>query len=226
MKSRILFAAIAAAFMTGSAFAITVDGTLDAGYGSAVATDPTGDPVGGDPVDLSGLYITDDGTDLFIALEINVDVATTDWGKYCLFINSPNLTGTSTTDQWGRAATSTSNYQFHSWVDSGGGAGFNLWNDGGSTWDPGAGGEAFAFAGGGVPSYVEASIPLANLGNPTTIDIAAWTTAGGGGDNAQDSIPTPSGGDPTDWSTTVDVDNFYTYNVTGGSSVSDWMLMD
>lgn len=210
------FAAALVGLAAASAPAITVDGIVDAGYGAAVSTDPTtawvaaGDEGGAGNngiLDLENLHAIADAGNLYIALTIDGDITAADWGKYCVFINSPNLTGTSTTDQWARPVTSTSNYQFHSWVDAGGGSGFHVWDNGTTAWVAAGSGTAFAFDGGQVPSVVEISIPLSQLGNPSSVDIVAWSTAGGGTDNAQDAIPAANG-NAADWGTVRNLTSF------------------
>jgi hypothetical protein len=134
LPNEIQIVAIAAGVLlaAGSASAITVDGVVDAGYGAAVSSDAILPTVGeggagaNGPMDLQDLYaITDSGT-LYVALTINSDIAANNWGKYVVYIDTDTaIAGSSTGDQWGRAISSTgSDYQFHCWVDSGGGSGF------------------------------------------------------------------------------------------------------
>lgn len=226
------FAAALALIASGASAQIVVDGVVEAEYGAALASDdvlPTageGGESGNPVVDLADLFVANDATDLFVAVTIAADISGgNDWGKYAVYINSPGLPAPTANDNWGRAVAGSSNFQFHSWVDGGGGAGFNVWD--GVAFQNAAVDTDFAFAT-AATSVVEFSVPLATLNvvQDDIIQINAWVTGGGGGDNAQDGIPSTIA-NATDWGTTSDLTPMVNYTIQPPpSSISDWMILE
>ena len=74
----------------------TVDGIVDESYGPVIATDPAGDCQGGNPVDLTNLWVTQDATHYFFAFEVNTDLSTNNWGKYAIYFDTTGDTNGAT----------------------------------------------------------------------------------------------------------------------------------
>jgi hypothetical protein len=91
-----------------------------------------------------------------------------------------------------------------------------------TAWVGGGAGTSFAFAGGATPSVVEIGIPVANLGSPASVNVAATVTANGGSDNGQDTIPTAA--NAADWTTVTNIASFVT--VSTSAAVTDWTMLD
>jgi hypothetical protein len=223
MKTKHLALALGLGLLASTGYAqLTVDGVVDAAYGAPLATDdvlPTAGEGGGDAtpiLDLANLYVGNDATHLYVAITVAGDIAVTNWGKYIILINSPGIAGTTTGAVWVRADSSVSNYQVSSWVDSGGGTEFDKWN--GSAWADSTGNAAIGNT--SVPGVVEARIPLSELGNPSSITIAAYSTGGGATDPAIDALPGANGN--SNWATPTTLTTFAPYTI--GSSVEDWCL--
>ena len=226
---KVIFMSLILAILASWSLAITVDGTVDAGYGSAKASDailPTsgeGGAGGNAPMDLKDLYITDDISTVYIAFVWNGD-GSTNWGKYCFYLESPGVTAAADsatyTDQWARPAGYTGswapNVQFHSWVDSGGGGGCNKWD--GAAWAAINSQFAFSLAN----SCVEVGIPKSEIGivDYNSIKVEVWATGGGSGDNIQDTVPSDI--NATDWGTKYYLQSPVTYTMGVPVELSDF----
>lgn len=196
---------------------VNVDGLVEPVYGQPLAIDSTipapgeGGPSSASPLDLSRLYVTNDEEALYVALEIAGDVAIDSWAKYVILINSPQINGTTTGCVWPRADRSVSNFQVAFWADSGGGAEFKKWNQTSSSWADASG--TFAIGNAKVPSILEARIPLTELGDPSTISIAAFSTGIETTNPALDAIPGENGNG--NWTTPSALTKFATYRKAG-----------
>jgi hypothetical protein len=216
MMKKYLLVSLAILALASAGFSqLVLDGVADVEYGAPIAVDPV-IPAAGEggagpnaPMDLENLYVVEDDTNLWICVTVADDIGTNNWGKYALYIQANGGTlpagpvSASFTDTWGRSVgvldPFNPNAQIHTWVDGGGGYQFDTW--GGAAWAAGAA-IGFAISGtGNVGGFggVEFQIPLAALGDATSWDIEAWVTAGGGTDNAQDTVPSDI--NATDWGT-------------------------
>jgi glycosidase len=187
----------------------TVDGVVDAEYGPVVASDPAGDSQGGNPVDLTNLWVTQDDTHFFLAFEVNTDIsnAANNWGKYVIYLDTTGDENGATNDAWGRAVTVAGphkpEYAIYTWVDSptydASSTQVVHWT--GTSWDWGGVAMVDAAAiGSGTTSIVEYSISKSKIGNPEKLWVEVWSTGGTGTDNAQDTINFPADDwQATDW---------------------------
>ena len=206
-------ALVACTVLSGAAYADgTLDGIIGGAYGAPYATDAAGDASNGHAIlDCVNLYLYDSGpgSDVFIAMTVSGNVSSpTDWGKYMFFIEANTTApkaGIGNGNGWNRPiqADGTNlqpNFWLGSWVDSGGGWNFYRFHSG-TTWNElyasysTTGGAGMAWTA-GTPSTIEFRIPRAFFGTPlaTQIKVVGMSSGGGGGDNAQDSVPnsTPS----------------------------------
>jgi glycosidase/fibronectin type 3 domain-containing protein len=178
----------------------TVDGVVDAEYGPAVATDPAGDSQGGNPVDLTNLWVTQDATHYYFAFEVNTEFATNNWGKYAIYLDTTGDSNGATSDAWGRAVVAADphkpEYAIYTYVDS---LPYGIedvplyvWN--GINWENSLTVDAAAI-GSGSTSIIEYSVSKSKLGYPEKLWVEVWSTGENGGDNAQDTINFPS----NDW---------------------------
>ena len=181
-------------------FPPTVDGIVDAEYGPAVATDPAGDSHGGDPVDLTNLWVTEDTTHLYVAFEVNTNIGANKWGKYALYLDTTGDSSGAAYDAWGRSVTVADphkpEFAVYTYMDAGtyGPEDTQFWLWTGTNWEQNGTVEAAASVS-GTTSIIEWSIDKNSLGWPDRLWAEVWSTGGGGGDNAQDTINFPS----NDW---------------------------
>jgi hypothetical protein len=197
MKSSFAFAVAIAIFALGSA-AFGVEGT----------TSPYSDPAGdidpgianaGGTADILGMEVTHTPTDLNFKLTVNGNVATTDWAKFMIGIASTKTAGTVTGNGWGRPinmqVTGTGapgmDYWIGSWVDGGGGA--QLWSYTGGSWTGPSALGSYSFVP-GATSDIFYTVSLASLGLTAgdTFYFDAYSSGGGGGDSAVDSLANPN----------------------------------
>ncbi|NUM48685.1 MAG: hypothetical protein HUU38_28590, partial [Anaerolineales bacterium] len=184
---------------------VIVDGVIDAAYGDPLASDPPDAPQGNLPMDLLDLYVTDDADNYYVAFTVNENFASTNWGKYILYIDTTNDPNGATSDAWGRnvivADPHKPEFSLNTYVDAQPYGPEDIqfwgWNQGTTSWNS-LGAIPAAALGTGVPSIVEWQIAKADLGNPTSIWLEVYSTGGGGGDNAQDTINDPA----NDWNAT------------------------
>ncbi|MCX6029019.1 MAG: alpha-amylase family glycosyl hydrolase [Chloroflexi bacterium] len=194
---------------------IVIDGTKDAAYSAAVASDPVGD-MSEPNLDLKGLYIVDDANNFYIGL----DAFATNWGMtYGIYIDTNLVAGSgASSDPWGRAVNAADahkpEFALYVWHKDDG----TLENAQLATWDGTAwqfptlisvgGAQGFSATG----HFLEYAIPKATLGNPAHIAIEVFTTGGGG--HAQDSVPSDANVNfaAPDWGgTTTTLSNFVVY---------------
>ncbi len=195
--------------VTAAAF-LVMAGNLQAVEGnSSPYTDAAGDidagiSTGGGTLDILGMEVTNNATDITFTLTVNGNVSTTDWGKFMVGIATGKTDGTLTGNGWARPINLSydndpfaveiigMNYWIGSWVDGGGGA--QLFNYNGSGWDqltnnaPG-----FSFSG-GATSTLSYTATLASLGLAVndTFYFDAYSSGGGGTDSAVDALANPN----------------------------------
>ncbi|MDI6807577.1 MAG: FlgD immunoglobulin-like domain containing protein [Candidatus Eisenbacteria bacterium] len=188
----------------------TIDGTLDAVYGTAEATDKSGDGNGNAVMDLLNLYVCNDVNYWYFYFTINADINATRWGKYLIYMDTDSTNGSgATSDAWGRNVVVSDphkpEYSIASWVD---GLPYDagdtqVWKWMGSSWSltGTVSGAALSY---GTTSAIEWKIAKATLGSPTRIWCEVWSTGGGTTDNAQDTSNDPAEDwNATNWSTTA-----------------------
>ncbi|MFZ3071257.1 MAG: hypothetical protein WA110_09090, partial [Anaerolineaceae bacterium] len=187
----------------------TIDGIVDESYGPVIATDPAGDAMGGAPLDLSNLWVTQDAAYFYFAFEVAADISLDNWGKYAIYVDTTGDANGATSDAWGRAVSVSDphkpEFALYTWVDT---PPYGVdhtqvvpWT--GSSWDWGAGAQVDAAAiGAGSTSIIEWSLSKAKLGDPDELWMEVWSTGGGGGDNAQDTLNFPADDwNAPDWGT-------------------------
>jgi hypothetical protein len=186
-----------------------IDGSLDACYGAADATDQTGDGNGNAVMDLVQLYVCNDANYWYFYFTINANIDVTRWGKYVIYIDTTNDVNGATSDAWGRNVVVSNPHKpefgLYTWVD-------NLpydptdtqvWAWGGASWSQTSTIDGVA-RGTGSTSALEWKIAKSKIGDPSEIWCEAWSTGGGTTDNAQDTANNPAEDwNATDWSTTA-----------------------
>jgi hypothetical protein len=181
----------------------TLDGTVDAVYGAAEATDPSDPPQGNAVMDLGSLYVCNDNTFWYFLFTINADINATNWGKYLLLIDTTNDANGGTVDPWARRIAVSdphkNEYSIRSWVDAlpYGTEDTQFWVWNGTTWSQSgaADGAARAF---GATSALEWKVARSRLGDPSQIWVEVVSTGGTATDNGQDTSNDP----PNDWNAT------------------------
>ena len=201
-------------------FAVTVAGVVAAlattVFGAQGTTSPYTDPAGdidpgiasaGGTADILGMEVSNTPTDISFKLTVNGNINAgtggVDWAKFMIGIATGKTDGTQTGNGWGRPINLSTdndpfapqivgmNYWIGSWVDGSGGS--QLWNYSGSAWTgPGALGSYSLTP--GVTSEINYSVPLASLGLAPgdTFYFDAYSSGGGSGDSAIDSLANPT----------------------------------
>ena len=212
MKKNLLFTFVTAALAVSSSFA--VQGTTSP-YTDAVGDIDPGISTAGGTLDMLGMEVTNDSTDITFTLTVNGDVSTTDWGKFMVGIATGG-TGTTTGNGWSRPINLSSpvggmDYWIGSWVDGGGGAEF--YNYDGIGWTGPSSLAGFSFAA-GASSTISFTLTLSSLGlAPNDVFyFDAYSSGGGGGDSAIDALANPNIS-ITDWGQT------YTSSTTGDAGL-------
>jgi len=202
MKKILLTTVAAAAFAVSSSFA--VEGTNSPYTDAAGDIDPSFGTAGNGTLDILGMEVTNNATDITFKLTVNGNVTTTDWGKFMIGISTGNTASTNTGNGWARPIQLNSplggmDYWVGSWVDgfpTPGGA--ELWNYSGSwalsgaTYSTNLPG-TFSFAP-GATSVMTYSLTLASLGLAVndTFYFDAYSSGGGGSDSAVDALANPN----------------------------------
>jgi len=176
-------------------FAIMMAGVLCATAGlasAAVFNDALGENFDGNAhMDIKSVEVTNTLTDISFKITLNGTIANpTDWGKYCVGIDSVagGDTGNPVGNPWGRNIRIGSGMDawIGSWVDGGGGVQpftFNgSWTQNGQ-FSPVLGSDNTTL-----------TVPLASLGlvPGQAISFDVYTTGGGGGDSANDALGNPA----------------------------------
>ncbi len=208
-----LFALLLVPLAAGPAAAVgfgtpTLDGTVDAVYGAAEATDQTGDGNGNAVMDLVNLYVCNDNTFWYFLFTVNGNVQTTNWGKYLLYIDTTNDASGATSDSWGRnvvvSDTHKPEFSLNSWMDNAPygpeDSQFWAWNQGTTSWSQSGSLDGAARSAAAV-SGVEWKVARSRIGDPSTIWVEVYSTGGGSTDNAQDTSNDPAEDwNAVDWS--------------------------
>jgi len=192
MKKTLLLTLVTAALAVSSSFA--AQGT------TSPYSDPAGDidagiSTGNGTLDILGMEVTNDATDLTFTLTLNGDISTTDWGKFMIGIATGG-TGTTTGNGWNRPINLDSpiggmDYWIGSWVDGGGGS--ELYSYGVTSWNAPSTPAGFSLAA-GTSSTISYTLSLSSLGlAPSDVFyFDAYSSGGGGGDSAIDALANPN----------------------------------
>ncbi len=165
---------------------------------AVVYTDSVGDQGAGNTtgiMDITSVEVTHNATDLIFKINLAGDPTVTDWGKYCIGIDSA-LGGSTNSDGWARPIIMSSgmDYWVGSWVDSGNGIELRYWD--GSGWPLTNASYAYpqTLAVSKDSSSVTLTVPYANmgLGNGSTFAFDVYTTGGGSSDTAIDALANPN----------------------------------
>jgi hypothetical protein len=144
-------------------------------------------------------------TDIAFKLTVNGNVSSVDWGKFMIGIATGKTDGTMTGNGWGRpinlsydndpfaAQIVGMNHWIGSWVDGPGGSQFWTYDTGSSAWVGPTALSAYSFSA-GTTSEINYSVPLAamNLIPGNVIYFDAYSSGGGDGDSAVDSLANPN----------------------------------
>lgn len=182
---------------------------------ATVYNDSAGDVftgAGGGILDILSVEVTNDATDISFKFTLAGDVDVTDWGKYMVIIDSvPG--GDPSGNGWGRpiAMASGADYWLGGWADSGNGMEVHEY-DGVSwpfppaeaTWN---GSTTIAASKSGTMFTMTTALSNLGLGIGDTFLFDAFSSGGGGGDGAVDSLGNPNQqvGDWGEFSTAVPV---------------------
>lgn len=171
-----------------------------------VYNDATGDTftnAGGGILDILSLEVTNNASTISFKFTLAGDVDATDWGKYLLILDTAPG-GDTVGNGWGRpiSMTSGADYWIGSWVDGGNGVQSFAYN---GAWNSLAANGPFAGPG-GTPAN-SPDVGITKMGNMVTITASlaslgldhadvvlfdAFTSGGGGGDGAIDSLGNPN----------------------------------
>jgi hypothetical protein len=181
-------------------------------------TDKTGDTFpgvgGGGILDITGVEVSNDPTDVIFKITYAADINSTDWGNYMIGINDPTLAGGSTTNNgWGRPIRMANgmDYWVGTWVNGGNGGQF--WTYSAGAWNQT----------GTAPTVTKSTFtetirfPFANMGLSTnsgnnTFEFDIYTSGGGGGDGAIDALSTTNQS-VANWGDTFITTNVLTYTI-------------
>jgi hypothetical protein len=215
MKTTLL-TVTAAAFLAVSANLQAAQGT-NSPYTDAV-NDIDGEfGTGGDgTLNILGMEVTNNATDITFTLSLNGNISTTDWGNFMIGISTGSTASTNTGNGWARPIQLNSpvggmDYWVGSWVNTGGGS--QLWSYNGASWDGPSALAGYSFAA-GATSTITYTLTLASLGLAIndTFYFDAYSSGGGGGDGAVDALANPN----------VSITNWgdsYTSSTTGDSGL-------
>ncbi len=192
MKKILLSSLVTAAFAVSSSFAI--QGT------TSPYSDPAGDislsvNSGNGTLDILGMEVSNNATDITFTLTLNGNIGSTDWGKFMIGIATGG-TGTTTGNGWNRPINLSSpiggmDYWIGSWVDSSGGS--ELYSYGATSWNAPSTPAGFSLAA-GASSTISYTLTLASLGlaPDDVFYFDAYSSGGGDGDSAVDALANPN----------------------------------
>ncbi|MBM3320546.1 MAG: T9SS type A sorting domain-containing protein [Candidatus Eisenbacteria bacterium] len=201
----ILASLLATALAVGSVFAEgfgtpTLDGVVDAVYGSPEASDPAGDHWNNlKAMDMLNLYVCNDNNFWYFLFTVNENLSTTNWGKYLLYIDVTNDANGATSDAWARKTKAADphkiEYSLNTWVNAAPygpeDTQFWVWNQGTASWSMSGGADGAALSAGAV-SGIEYKLARSRIGDPSTIWVEVWSTGEVGNPPAQDTSNDPA----------------------------------
>jgi len=179
---------------------------------AAIYSDATGEnftTAGGGILDITSVEVNNTATDLIFKINLAGDPVATDWGKYCIGFDT-TAGGDPAGNGWVRPISMSSgmDYWVGSWVDGGNGAELRNWN--GSAW-PGSpqsatynpNPDALSISKNTSSVTLQFHFAGMGLGVGSTFHFDVYTTGGGGGDGAVDSLANPSQS-ISDWGNSYD----------------------
>src|SRR5262245_33867531 len=184
-------------FMTASVAALTLSGAAMADVYSDSATDLAATFSAFPHLNITGMEVTNSATQISFRFTLAGDVTATDWGKYCVAINS-RPGGDTASNGWVRPISMPVGMDtwLGSWVDGGNGFENRQWNGSGwtlagATYNGTPGMSIIKTA--GSPSDVTLTLNFADLGLNIgdTFFFDAFTSGGGSTDSAVDSLANP-----------------------------------
>jgi len=174
---------------------------------AATYTDATGDidpgiATGNGTLDIVSMEVTHTASDLILALTVNGNVATTDWGKFCIGMATLQTLGTTTGNGWARpinlvtnvgATPYGMNYWIGTWVDGGGGAQLWAYDTNTAAWTGPTALTAYSFTP-GVQSIISCTVARSavDMAGSGSFAFDAYSSGGGGGDSAVDALANPN----------------------------------
>ncbi len=163
-------------------------------YGDSAGDIFTG--AGGGILDILSVEVTNDATDISFKFTVAADTEATDWGKYMVIIDSvPG--GDPASNGWVRpiGMDSGADYWIGTWVDSGDGAELynysGAWNRIEATYDSPPNND-ISISNSGATVTVSTQLANMNLGIGDEFCFDAFSSGGGGGDGAIDSLGNPN----------------------------------
>ena len=171
---------------------------IAAGAQADTYVDATGDTFFGGILDIEQVDVNVVGSDLVFTIDVAADIAATDWGKYMILIDTDNTLGdfsSPNANGWARPIDGPDrggDFWVGNWVDSGAGSEFYDYNDGTNTWDQPGGSSVVVTD--GPNGILDVSFPIALLGplDGGMIWFDVFSSGGGGGDGAIDSLGNPN----------------------------------
>jgi len=217
MKKILLSSLVTAAFAVSSSFAVQGTtspysdpaGDIDAGLSTANGT-----------LDILGMEVSNDATDITFTLTLNGNISTTDWGNFMIGISTGSTASTNTGNGWARPIQLNSpiggmDYWIGSWVNGTNAvsARSQLWSYVGASWTNTGALPGYSFSP-GATSSITYTATLASLGLAVNdvFYFDAYSSGGGGTDSAIDALANPNVS-VTDWGQT------YTSSTTGTGGV-------
>ncbi|MCU0772630.1 MAG: hypothetical protein MUE94_12810 [Verrucomicrobia bacterium] len=169
---------------------------------ATVYNDVTGETISVPIIDIVKVEVSNNIADLIFKIDLNGDVVATDWGKYCIAIDTTGG-GDTLGNGWNRPISMSAgmDYWVGSWVDSGNGV--QLWQYT-TSWAT-TGGPNISKSGSNVTITVPFSQMGLNIGSNFTFDVVS--TGGGGGDSAIDSLANPAQSVAT-WAGPYDISSY------------------
>lgn len=155
---------------------------------------------GGGILDILSVEVTDNGTNINFKVNLAADIVATDWGKYMVMIdNGPG--GDPSGNGWGRPISwgpvnGGANVWLGSWVDGGNGAENRVWD--GAAWQlqdatyNAAPNNQISIVKAGSSATITAPLARLGLGPNQQFCFDVFSSGGGGGDGAIDSLGDPN----------------------------------
>lgn len=197
MKKILLSSVAAAAFAVSSSFA--VQGTTSP-YTDAVGDIDPGISTAGGTLDILGMEVTNNASDITFRLTVNGNISTTDWGNFMIGISTGSTASTNTGNGWARPIQLNSpiggmDYWIGSWVNGTNAvsARSQLWSYVGASWTNTGALPGYSFSP-GATSSITYTATLASLGLAVNdvFYFDAYSSGGGATDSAVDALANPN----------------------------------
>jgi hypothetical protein len=194
MKLRIL-TPLVAALVAIPCVAFAAQGT-NSPYADAVSDIDPGFSTGDGTLDILGMEVTNNATDVTFTLSVNGNLTTVDWGNFMIGISTGSTASTNTGNGWARPIQLNSpvggmDYWVGSWVNTGGGS--QLWSYNGASWTGPSPLASYSFSA-GATSTITYTMTLASLG--LAVDdlfyFDAYSSGSGPADSAVDALANPN----------------------------------